>query len=88
MNFLERFFSSIAGKKLEKSLKGIKGNWKTTLLAVLAAVILILTEVKDLLDGNPKTVFEWEKFWTLGIIVLIGLFAKDSDKTSEELGLK
>lgn len=87
MSILEKFFSSIAGKKLEKSLKGIKGNWKTTLCAVLAAVILILTEVSDLLDGNPKTVFEWEKFWVLGIIVLIGLFSKDGDKTSKEIGI-
>ena len=88
MNFLEKIFSSIAGKKLEKSLKGITGSWKTTLLAVLAALVLILTEIKDLLDSNPETVFEWENFWTLGVIVLIGLFSRDSDKTSEDVGIK
>lgn len=84
MNFIEKIFSSIAGKKLEKA---IKGNWKTTVIAVVAAAILILTEVKDLLDGNPKTVFEFDKFWTLGLLVLVGLFSKDGDKTSKEIGL-
>ena len=84
MNFIERIFSSIAGKKLEKA---IKGNWKTTVVAVLGAIAVTLKEVMDLLDNNPKTVFEWENFWTLGVIVLIGLFAKDGDKTSNELGI-
>lgn len=84
MNFIERIFSSIAGKKLEKA---IKGNWKTTVVAVVGAIIVTLKEVMDLLDNNPKTVFEWENFYTLGILVLIGLFAKDGDKTSKELGI-
>ncbi len=87
MNFIGKIFSSIADKKLEKSLKGIKGNWKTTLCAIVAAVILILTEVKDLLDSDPKTVFEWDKFYVLGILVLVGLFSKDGDKTSKEIGI-
>lgn len=84
MNFFERIFSSIAGKKLEKA---IKGNWKTTVVAVVGAIIVTLKEVMDLLDNNPKTVFEWEKFYTLGVIVLIGIFCKDGDKTSKDLGI-
>jgi hypothetical protein len=85
MNFVEKIIQKIIGEKLEKS---IKGNWKTTLAALVAALILILTEIQDLIDSNPDTVFEWNKFWTLGIIVIVGLFAKDGDKTSEDVGIK
>jgi hypothetical protein len=66
----------------------IKGSWKTTAVTVLGAIGIMATQLQNLLDDDPATVFSWEMFWVAGVLVLVGLFAKDGDKTSEEVGLK
>lgn len=70
-----------------KILKAIKGNWKTTVLAILAALTVIITQVGNLTDNDPETVFDMHTLWTTGIVVLIGLFAKDGDKKSTDLDI-
>ena len=73
---------------MEKFIKGIMGNSKTTVLGVAAALAIVSTQVVALLDADPETIFNWESFWTGGIMAAIGLFAKDGDKTCKELKLE
>lgn len=84
MKWLDNLLQKILGKKLEKA---IVGNWKTTVAALLAALVLILMEVGKLFDNNPETVINFENVYQMGILVIVGLFAKDGDKTSEDLHL-
>lgn len=58
-------------------LKERLGSWRTTLVAAAGAVAVILTQVVNLLDDDPATLFNWEIFWGVGIAVLIGLFTRD-----------
>jgi len=52
-------------------------HWKTTVVSWATAGILILTQVKNALDGNPETVFSLQViFAALGILGL-GWFASD-----------
>lgn len=66
----------------------IKGSWKTTSVTALGAIGIITAQLQNLLDEDPNTVFSWEMFWVAGILVLVGLFSKDGDKSSEDIGLK
>jgi len=70
-----------------KTLKGIRGNVKTTAAAALGAVALICTQLGALLDDDPATVCDWNTIILGGVVVLVGLFAKDGDKSTEELGI-
>lgn len=69
-------------------LKADVKNWRTTTVGVLTGAILCLTQLVNLLDNDPETVFTLSLFLTgLGALG-IGVFAKDGDKTSEDVGLK
>ena len=73
---------------LTKLIHGITGSWKTTLLAGVTALYLVLGEAKNLLDNDPNTIFDWNNFWTLGLLALVALLARDSDKSSEDVKIK
>ena len=63
-------------------------SWKTTIAAILAAVIAILSVVVAIVDGDPSTVPNWAAAGT-AIAAAVGLlFARDNDKTSEDVGAK
>ena len=68
------------------NLKGDLKSWKTTLLGVVAGLMLLLPQVKAVLDDDPKTVIDYNivvaALGTMGI----GVAAKDGDKTSEDVG--
>lgn len=65
----------------------VKGNWKTTTVACLAALTAISTAVSHMLDADPGTNPDWNLVLA-SVLTAVGLlFAKDSDKTSEELDL-
>ncbi len=70
---------------LQKLLRGIAGNWKTTIIAACAGIAVIATQLGAALDSDPLTVFDFDVMWQTGVVVLIGLFAKDGDKTSKDL---
>jgi len=72
---------------MNKTLRAMRGNWKTTTAGVCAAVAVILAQVAALLDGDPATVCDWNTIIIGGVVVIIGLFAKDGDKSTEELGI-
>ena len=60
-------------------------NWKTTTLGITAAIVLIGQQLIAFLDSDPATVFSWESFFTGGIMALIGVFAKDGNKSTEDV---
>ena len=66
----------------------IIGNWKTStsgLTAILTALgTLVLT---PLLDADPVTTPQWGTFIPIMIAGVASLFARDGDKTSDDLGL-
>jgi len=70
---------------MEKLVAALLGNYKTTILGFVTGLGLIITELIALLDGIETTVFNGELFLAgLGMITL-GIFAKDGDKTSEDV---
>ena len=70
-----------------KTIKAILGNRRTTAAAICGAIAVIAGQLQALLDGDPATVCDWNTIIMGGVIVLIGLFAKDGDKSTEELGI-
>ena len=67
-------------------------NWKTTIAALIAAIIVILTGVHAFIDGDPNTVADWKEVLgalaTAAAIFGVGWFARDKDKSSEDVGVK
>ena len=62
-------------------------SWKTTLCGVLGAVAAAITLVaQPLLDADPATVPQWGPF-SVAVTAAFGLlFARDNDKSSEDVG--
>lgn len=70
------------------NIKADVKNWKTTIVGFLTGIILCAKQLVNLLDKDPETVFVTSIFITgLGALGL-GMFAKDGDKTSEDVGIK
>jgi hypothetical protein len=63
-------------------------SWKTSVAGGSALLVIISTTVKQLTDGDPNTNPDWNVVIPLLFTGLIGLFSRDNDKTSEDLGLK
>lgn len=72
---------------MERLFKSVAGNWKTTTVAVLAAVTALSNAVSHMLDSDPMTNPDWNLVLATVIAASGLLFAKDSDKTSEDLDL-
>jgi hypothetical protein len=71
---------------MEKWIANLK-SWKTSVAGVLSALILILPELLALVDSDPATICNWATV-KIGLAALgLGVFAKDGDKTSGEVGL-
>jgi hypothetical protein len=58
---------------------GIK-SWKTTLIAIITAVVLILQDVENIDD--------WKTWVFPALITALGILMRDADKSSESSGLK
>ena len=69
----------------------IKAAWKspkTTLMAILMAVSALLTACVAEFDGKEETVANWGAVIPQ-VIAAIGLFfARDSDKSSQDVGVR
>lgn len=63
-------------------------SWKTTALGIVTALAILATEAKAALDDDPKTVLNWEAVATAAGVLGIGIWARDSDVTSEQAGAK
>lgn len=64
-------------------------SWKTTTTALIAILTALGTLVlTPLLDSDPVTLPQWGLFFTTSAAALNGFFARDDDKTSEQVGAK
>jgi hypothetical protein len=63
-------------------------SWKTTILGIAGILVAVGTAARALLDGDPATTINIEM--TIAAITTgIGLiFARDNNKTSEDVGAK
>jgi len=66
-----------------------KTSWKTTTCAILGILAAGITMIAvPLLDEDPATVAQWGAFGAM-LAPLVGLlFARDNDKSSEDVGAK
>lgn len=72
---------------MNKLIADIK-SWKTTIVGFLVGIIICATQLIAALDTDPETVFEFSIFMAGLGTMGIGVFARDGDKTSKDLGLK
>lgn len=64
-------------------------SWKTTLCGILGIIGAGITMIGiPLLDNDPTTVANWTAFGTTVVTALGLLFARDNDKSSEQVGAK
>ena len=69
---------------LKADLKSVK----TTVLGIVSGLVMILTQVLYVLDSDPETTGSMSLIVTgLGMLG-VGVFAKDGDKSSEDVGVK
>ncbi len=61
-------------------------SWKTSTVSVSTLVVALGGVVKQLFDGDPSTNPDWNVVVPLIIATLTGFFARDNDKTSEDVG--
>lgn len=62
-------------------------SWKTTTVALTAIIVAIGTMiVEPLLDDDPATKPDWKTCVSVVIASAIGLWARDDDKSSEDVG--
>lgn len=69
------------------SLKADIKNYRTTAVGLLAGVIICATQLINMLDSDPETVFQLAIFLSGLAAMGIGVFAKDGDKSSKKLGI-
>lgn len=64
-------------------------SWKTTLCGILGAIAGAITLVaQPMLDADPNTVPQWGTFAAAAAAALGLVFARDNDKSSEDVGAK
>lgn len=65
-------------------------SWKTTLVGILGAAAAIITFIAvPLLDGDAETSAKWmEGVGAAAAALGLGWFARDNDKSSEDVGAK
>ena len=64
-------------------------SWKTTVAGISTILVTILTLiVNPLVDGDINTMPQYDTAMPIIISGLVGLFARDNNKTSEQVGAK
>lgn len=69
-------------------MNSVLKSWKTTLLAVIAALPILLHEVKAVLDDDPETNFRIENIVAALGIMGVGAAARDGNKSSQDMGIR
>ena len=61
-------------------------SWKTSTTGWAAIVAALVTLILNpIMDSDPATTANWNAFVPIVISALTGLFARDDDKTSEQV---
>lgn len=63
-------------------------NWRTTIVGIMTGLMLAAPQIINLLDNDPATIFDLNFLLAALGAMGIGVFAKDGDKSSKELGIK
>ena len=61
-------------------------SWKTTLAGIVAAITILSVEASAVLDDDPETKINWDSVAAAAGVLGIGLFARDSNVSSEQSG--
>ena len=76
----------------KKEEKKVVKSWKTTIAGIAIGIGIIITIITPLIDGKPETVFSFSEAWPQILVALgsmgVGIFARDNDKSSEDVGTK
>lgn len=70
------------------NLKADVKNWKTSLIGFLTGLALCATQLVNLFDSDPETVFVLSIFLGGLAAMGFGVVARDGDKSSEDVGIK
>ncbi len=63
-------------------------SWKTTLIGILTGAGILVVQLIAVLDSDPETTWSIAQF-SAGLAAMgIGWFARDNDKSSEDVGAK
>jgi len=62
-------------------------SYRTTLLGIIAALLLLLPQIQAALDDDEATVPDWDQVKIALAMLGIGVVAKDGHKKSEDVGL-
>lgn len=68
--------------------KPLKGSWKTTAIGILGGIVILANQAIAFLDTDPETVFSFGQVAAALGMFGIGIFSRDNDKSSEEVGAK
>lgn len=61
-------------------------SWKTTVAGSAALFVSLGAILNDYLDNDPATNPDWRVQLPIVALGLVGLFARDNDKSSEDVG--
>jgi len=65
-----------------------KKSWKTSTVGIITALVLILNQIVAILDTDPETKFSLAQVIAALGALGIGWFARDNNKSSEDIGIK
>ena len=63
-------------------------SWKTTVAGIAAIIAAVALAISNELDTDPATVADWGVVLATVIAGVGLLFARDNDKSSEDVGAK
>ena len=69
-------------------MKAIVASWKTTLAAFLLAGGALCQAISAVIDSDAATNPDWSGVVTLVVIAVGLLFARDVDKSSQDVGIR
>lgn len=69
-------------------MNSVLKNPRTSFLAVAGFISLFFSALQAELDNDPKTTPDWNQVVTTGFLIGGLLAARDSNKTSEDVGAK
>lgn len=63
-------------------------NWQTTLAGLMPLVYIAMDALRTLTDHNPDTVVDWNMLIPAFFTGLLGVLARDSNKSSKATGVE